>query len=495
MFESADLAHSIDKSTYRRSEPKLRAALLAAQSELRARGDFAALLVIGGVDGAGKSETVNLLNAWMDPRYIETAAFPPPSDEERERPRMWRFWRALPPKGKIGILFGAWHSEPILRRAMGKASKAELESDIADIARFERMLTDEGVLLLKLWFHLSKQQQKQRLKSLEQAKATRWRVTPTDWKRFARYDDFRRVAEHFIRQTSTAEAPWLIVPGADPKYRSLLVGRQLLAALRERLDDRPSGKAPDRIPPVLPPLDAIDALRALTLTQPLGKKRYDKALEHWQGKLNLLSRHPKFGNIAIVALFEGNDAAGKGGAIRRITAALDARQYQVIPVAAPTEEERAQPYLWRFWRHLPRRGHFVLFDRSWYGRVLVERVEKLCPEADWARAYGEINDFEAQLAHSGVVLAKFWLALDRDEQLRRFKQREQLAFKKFKITREDWRNRKKWDAYERAVCEMADRTSTDVAPWTLVEANNKYYARIKILRTLCHSIEAALDRV
>ena len=194
-------------------------------------------------------------------------------------------------------------------------------------------------------------------------------------------------------------------------------------------------------------------------------------------------------------VFEGNDAAGKGGAIRRVTGALDARSYHSVPVAAPTEEERAQPYMWRFWRQIPRHGRFTIFDRSWYGRVLVERVEGFCSENDWMRAYTEINDFEQQLARQNVAVVKFWLAISKQEQLRRFKAREKIAFKQFKITEEDWRNRKKWDAYEQAVCDMVDRTSTLIAPWTLVEANNKYHARIKVLKTVCQATEAALERV
>ena len=238
----------------------------------------------------------------------------------------------------------------------------------------------------------------------------------------------------------------------------------------------------------------MNVLRSLQLEQPLGREQYRKDLEKWQGRLNLLSRHARFRYLSVVAVFEGNDAGGKGGTIRRVTQALDARSYFNVSVAAPTEEERAQPYLWRFWRHLPRHGRFVIFDRSWYGRVLVERVEGFCSEADWMRAYGEINDFEEQLARHGVVLVKFWLAISKDEQLRRFRAREKIAFKRFKITDEDWRNRKKWGAYEGAVCDMVDRTSTGVAPWTLVEANNKYHARIKVLRTLCHALEAGLER-
>ena len=191
-------------------------------------------------------------------------------------------------------------------------------------------------------------------------------------------------------------------------------------------------------------------------------------------------------------MFEGQDAAGKGGAIRRITQALDARYYHIIPVAAPTEEEREQPYLWRFWRHLPRQGHFTVFDRSYYGRVLVERVEGFCREEDWMRAYAEINDFEEQLDMSGVIIAKYWLAITPEEQLQRFRAREKTGYKRFKITDDDWRNRKQWPQYERAVCDMIDRTSTDFAPWTLVEANDKYHARLKILKTLCQRIEEKL---
>ncbi len=194
----------------------------------------------------------------------------------------------------------------------------------------------------------------------------------------------------------------------------------------------------------------------------------------------------------MVLVFEGNDAAGKGGSVRRIIQALDARSYRVIPVAAPTEEERDQPYLWRFWRNLPRKGRFAIFDRSWYGRVLVERVEGFCSQADWMRAYGEINDFEEQMVRHRTVVVKLWLSISKDEQLKRFEEREKIGFKRFKITDEDWRNREKWDEYEMAVCDMIDRTSSEIAPWTLVEANDKYFARVKVLETLCERIEVAL---
>jgi polyphosphate:AMP phosphotransferase len=492
MFESAELGHRIDKETYQREEPALREALLNAQFDLAQAKRFPVVIVIGGVDGAGKGETVNMLNEWMDPRHILTHAFPEPSDEERERPRMWRFWRALPPKGKIGILFGAWHTQPIVDRVYGNIGKATLAQSIAEIVRFEKMLTDEGALVLKFWFHLSKERQRKRLKALEKDPKTRWRVTSTDWERFKNYDRFRKVSEQFLLQTSKAEAPWIVVEGEDPQYRMLTVGNLLLSAMREKLDQKPVSHLPDRTPPMLPRIDRRDVLAALDLNKKIARPRYQRELEQLQGRLNLLSRDPKFKDSSVILVFEGQDAAGKGGAIRRITGAIDARHYQGIPVAAPTEEERAQPYLWRFWRHLPRRGRFTIYDRSWYGRVLVERVEGFCSEYDWTRAYAEINDFEEQMIRNRTVLVKFWLEISKEEQLKRFKEREKTSFKRFKITAEDWRNRKKWDAYHAAVCDMIDRTSTSIAPWTLIEANDKYHARIKILRTLCKSIEAAL---
>lgn len=493
MFESAELGHTIDKVTYDALVPKLREDLLNAQFDLSQQSSFPVILLINGVDGAGKGETVNLLNAWMDPRHIEVHAMGEKSDEERERPPMWRFWRALPPKGKIGIFFGSWYTAPIVQRVMGKTKAANLNQSIDEINRFEKMLTHEGALIIKFWFHLSQEAQRKRLKGLEKNPKTRWRVTELDWERFKLYSKFRRISEQALRATSTAEAPWLVIDGTDPRYRSVSAGTILLEAMRQRLD-HPGTAIRSNVPPLQAPLDRLNVFNKLDLSQKIVKNTFDSELEKYQGKLNLLTRDERFHNMSVIALFEGSDAAGKGGAIRRITSALDARHYHIIAVAAPTEEERAQPYLWRFWRHIPRIGRVTIFDRSWYGRVLVERVEKLCSETDWLRAYGEINDFEEQLVKNNTVLVKFWLAITKEEQLRRFKEREKTGFKRFKITDEDWRNRKKWNAYETAACDMVDRTSTEQAPWTLVEANDKNFARIKILKTLCQQIEFRMKK-
>jgi AMP-polyphosphate phosphotransferase len=492
LFESAELGHTTDKKTYAREEPRLRAALLDAQFKLAQMGKFPVLILISGVDGAGKGETVNLLNEWMDPRHIQTRAFGDPSAEESERPPMWRFWRELPPKGKIGILFGSWYTSPIVDRVMGQTDDDDLQQSLDKIVRFERMLHDEGVLFLKFWFHLSKKQQKQRLEELEKNPRSRWRVTKLDWQRFKIYDRFREVSSHALRETSTADAPWTVVEGLDRRFRSLTVGTVLLEAMRERLSAQDSKPTSVNAPP-LAKIDNLGLLRNLDLTQRLTKPRYKKELEKWQGRLNLLSREKKyFKKHSLILVFEGSDAAGKGGAIRRITGAIDARHYQIIPVAAPTEEERAQPYLWRFWRHAPRRGRITIFDRSWYGRVLVERVEGFCEIADWMRAYSEINDFEEQLVDSGAIICKFWLHTSKAEQLKRFKLREKTSFKHFKITPEDWRNRDNWTGYEQAVCDMIDRTSTEIAPWFVIEAEDKYFGRIKILRTIVEQMEKVL---
>lgn len=494
MFESAELGHKVSKAVWKKEISALREGLLDAQLDLLTTKKCPVIILVAGVDCAGKGETVNILNEWMDPRHIETHALRDLTDEERERPRMYRYWRVLPPKGKIGIFIGTWYSRPLIDNVYGDIKNAELDQQLERILRFEKMLCDEGALVLKFWLHLSKDEQKKRLKTLEKDPSTRWRVTDTDWEHYKLYDTFRQVSERMLRTTSTPESPWTIVEGTDPRYRYLTIGKTLLAALRQRLDISEQPCHIEPIPPIMPAIDNLLILRTLDLSQKLKKSEYEEELEKYQGKLNVLTRNPDFKKLSVVVVFEGNDAAGKGGSIRRITQALDARQYRVIPIAAPTEEEQAQPYLWRFWRNVPRKSRFAIFDRSWYGRVLVERVEGYCDHADWMRAYGEINEFEEQMVRKRTVMVKFWLSIDREEQLRRFKEREKIGFKRFKITEDDWRNREKWEEYELAVCDMIDRTSTEIAPWTLVEANDKNYARIKVLKTLCERLEAALGK-
>ncbi len=496
MFDAASTGHKVGDDLYAKEVRELRSSLLAAQYELLDRPTCPVIVLVNGVDGAGKGESVNLLNEWLDPRHVRTRAFGPPTVEERRHPSMWRYWQALPPKGKIGVLFGSWYSDPIDARARAKPTDADLAAELERIRTFEQMLVDDGTVLVKLWFHLSKENQKRRFNELEKTKTTSWRVTSQDWKNAQRYDRLYKVSEVVLRETSTGVAPWLVVDGADANYRALSVGRALLAALRSRLGAANVAARKGKVqvvetdtatPPAVAIVQSLDTsaiLVSLPFTERLSREKYDIKVAKSQAKLGRLSRSPQAQHHAIVAVFEGMDAAGKGGAIRRMTQALDARRYVVIPIAAPTDEERAQPYLWRFWRHVPAEGQTAIFDRSWYGRVLVERVEGYASEAAWSRAYREINEFEQQLHDRGVVVVKFWLAITKEEQIKRFKERQATAHKQFKITPDDWRNRKKWDDYIRAASDMIDRTNTSYAPWTILEANDKHLARVRALETL-----------
>jgi len=491
MFESAELGHKITKAAFAEEEPKLREELLELQYELIEKAPFSVVVVIGGVDGAGKGELVNLLYEWMDPRHLTTHAIEEPTDEEGQRPEMYRFWHRLPARGKIALFLGSWYTDPIIDRTYGRTRVADLDRSLDEINRFERMLSSERVLVLKFWLHMSKKAQKKRLRELEEDPSTSWRVTPLDWERFDLYEKFRKNSERSLRMTSTGPAPWFVVESVDEEYRSLTVGRILRDAIKKRLAERTQNAVIPTAP--LPrSIDGRDVISNLDLGATIRKEHYEEQLPILQGRLAQVVRDKAWRKRNAVIVFEGSDAAGKGGAIRRITGALDARDYRVVPIAAPTDEEKARPYLWRFWRNLPRKGKLAIFDRSWYGRVLVEKVEGFCDEDDWMRAYGEINDFEENLAEAGTVVVKFWIQISPDEQLRRFEERKSTAFKRFKLGPDDWRNRDKWDAYQAAASEMVDRTSTEYAPWTLVEGDDKRYSRIKILGTLCDRLEAAL---
>jgi len=494
MFESAELGHTIDKKTFREEVRKLREALLETQFELREKGKFQVIVLISGGDGAGKGETINDIYSWMDPRYLFARAFSAPTEEELAHPFMWRFWNGLPPKGRIGLFSGSWYSRPIHRRINGEIDQAFFDQRIEQINRFETMLANEGALILKFWLHLTKEGQKKRFKALEKDPYTAWRVTKESWDSLKTHDKLQEVASHMLRLTNTSWAPWIIVESADDCYRSLTVGKLVLDALQRRLADKKEREYPVA-PPISPRTDSLDVLTALDLTKSLERKTYQLRLAGGRGRLSELVRSPEFKKHSLILVFEGQDASGKGGTIRRLSAALDARQYQILPIAAPSQEELAQPYLWRFWRQVPKKGRIAIFDRSWYGRVLVERVEGFCTEADWLRAYSEINDFEHDLMADGAIILKFWLHISEDEQLRRFKEREATAFKRYKITDEDWRNREKWDDYHQAVCDMVERTSTGQIPWTLVEANDKQFARIKVLETICNKLENVLQAV
>lgn len=494
MFEVAEQGRSVDKSVYKEKSAELRTRLLAVQAQLRSC-PFPVIIVLSGVDGGGKGEVVNRLNEWLDPHYLRTIALGEPTDEERERPKLWRFWRTLPAHGNIGIYVGSWYSDPIAKRVYQKIDDIELQDELTEINQLEELLTDGNALIVKCWLHLTKEAQIKRLKQLAKNPATKWRVTDQDRRHLGLYDDFIGVAERILTETNKAHAPWLIVEGSDVRYSSLTVGQHVLERIQQHLQhQRNIAKAP-ATPPSASSVDQYNFLGALNSNLKLDKSAYRKHLEKYQGKLNELSRHALAAKRSSILVFEGLGAAGKGSAIRRLTAAMDARHYQVIPIAAPTDEERAHHYLWRFWRHIPRAGQVTIYDRSWYGRVLMERVEGLAQYGEWQRAYSEIVNFEQALLAHGILILKFWLHIDRDEQLARFKRREQIGDKQFKMSEEDDRNRDKWNDYQQAANEMIARTGTSQSPWLAVESNDKYFARIKIIKAYCERLEKMLDEI
>lgn len=497
MFETAELGRSLPKDEYESALPDLRARLVQAQIDLK-KTPSRVLVIISGVDGAGKAMTVNRLNEWLDPRGVNTHAFDTPSDEERERPFFWRFWRTMPVRGRIGIFYGSWYTEPLIQTVYKKQKQADLDAAMRRIASQEQMLAEDGAVVLKLWLHLSKEAQYKHLKGLESDPHRHWRVLPTDWKHHRLYEKFIRVAGRMIRLTDRPHAPWNLIEAADDRYRDLTSGRLLLAAMEQALEVIQKTSAVSRRVAASPRLKITPIGRNRTildrvnLKKSLGKDGYRKQLARRQAEWNRLVWKAADKGVSNVIVFEGWDAAGKGSCIRRVTEAIDPRLFQIIPVAAPTEEERAHHYLWRFWKWLPRDGRVTIFDRSWFGRVLVERVEKFATAAEWSRAYAEINDFEEQLCRHGIVLHKYWIHLSKEEQLARFQKREKVKYKRYKITDEDWRNRAKWNVYKAAVNDMVAHTSTGNAPWTLVPGNDKRYARIFILKDLCRRLEKVL---
>ena len=490
MFESVLLGNKMEKKAFKENEAELREQLLLAQQALK-ENKTAILIIVAGMDGAGKGDVIDRLNKWLDTRNIQVHAFWNSTDEERERPAYWRYWRRMPAKGTIGIFFSGWYWKPLRQFGLGSEAESEFEHDMRLITETESMLHDDGMLIIKLWFHLDEKSQKQILKIREEE--TRDNPILREDKNIAKlYHQFTHSAERMIRMTDSVHCPWHLIEAKDSHYRDFTAGQFILKAMHKRLNEHRSldrrRVVHNRQAQVDPQKTVLDQVEQTAQDD----KNNHKRLKHYQDKLDDLAWKCFDKKRSVVLLFEGWDAAGKGGAIRRLTDPIDARLFRVISIAAPTDEELAHHYLWRFWRHLPRAGYFTMYDRSWYGRVLVERVEGFAQQDEWGRAYQEINDFEEQLVDHGIILQKFWLHIDKNEQMRRFEARQQIPWKQHKITEEDWRNRDKWDQYKLAIHEMIARTSTDKAPWIIIPANDKNYARLEVVRSVCDTIEKQL---
>ncbi len=485
----------LSKKKYEQALPALREQLVQLQVRLK-ESSAKVILIVAGVYGAGRGEILNTLGEWLDPRGVETFSFAAPTDEERERPLLWRFWRRLPACGRIGIFASSWYTEALREEIGNKREFAELDHELQGIRHFEKLLSDDGTLIVKIWLHISKEAQAARLRSIESDPDTAWRVTEDDWRAHKHYERLARTARYIVEKTDVPGAPWTVMDAADARARNLAVGTLLVRSFQSHL--RRSSRHNGRIArPSLNPRSLAPSgrrrLMALRLRHELSEEEYEEKREKWLGRLNRSIRALQAERRSLVFVFEGWDAAGKGGAIRRLTTAMDVRDYRVVPVSKPTDEERDHHYLWRFWRHVPRDGYIAIFDRSWYGRVLVERLEGFARPDEWKRAFKELNEFEEQLVDHGTVVVKFWMQVSKEEQLLRFRAREQITYKMHKINSEDWRNRRKWKGYEVAAGDMLALTNTRHAPWHIVPSDNKRHARLQILKTACKVIDSALD--
>jgi len=482
----------LSKQAYNAQVRQLRARLVQLQVRLK-EAPFKVILILAGPEGAGRGDLLNRLAEWLDPRGVETITYQAPTDEEKARPHQWRFWRSLPGLGRIGLQVGSWYTETLREEARSRRARDQLAREADRIRDFEKLLAADGTLIVKVWLQISEKAQGRRLRALRADPDTAWRVTEEDWHHHRIYDRLAATAQFIRRRTSQPGARWTVIDAEDERARDLAVARLLLEAFA-RQERKLARLAPPRPPRIVRPLRpaGVRRLRALPLDQEMSEEIYDGLREKWLGRLNRAVRAAMQAGRSVVFVFEGWDAAGKGGAIRRLASALDPRDYSVIPVAKPTDEEKHAHYLWRFWRHIPRDGRVAIFDRSWYGRVLVERNEGFFREAEWRRAYGEINDFERELTGHGTIVLKYWLHVSHEEQLRRFRDREVTPHKRHKLNAEDWRNRRKRAAYETAVGDMLALTNPPSAPWHLIPADNKRYARLEVLRSAARALEADL---
>ncbi len=447
------------------------------------------IVLIEGWGTAGKGSTISSIIRSVDPRFFKVASMSVVSEEERLRPFLYRYFTQIPEAGKFLFLENGWADEVCRLRAQEKLNKEEYTERVESIKRFERQLTDNGYLVLKFFFHISHKEQKKRLKELMDHKDTGFRVEEQDLWQNKHYDKYVDVYDKYLKCTNVAGAPWYIVDAEDKKWTQLQVLEVLCSGMEIALQNR------NRAMPFLQnifPLMKMPKLSEIALDKTIEDHVYKAQLKDLQHQLNTLHYRLYRKKIPVIIVYEGWDAAGKGGNIKRITGALDPRGFEVHPIACPEPHEKSRHYLWRFWTKLPKTGHIAIFDRSWYGRVMVERLEEFCSTNDWKRAYNEINEFEKELAYWGAVIIKFWVQIDKDTQLERFTERQNTLEKQWKITDEDWRNREKWDAYEEAANEMLQKTNTTYAPWHVLASVDKKYARIQALKIVIETLEAAL---
>ena len=496
MLEKIDLSKKVDKKTYRRVMDEAEEKLGLLQRECKDAG-IPVILVFEGMGAAGKGVQINRLIQALDPRGFDVYACDRPTEDEQMRPFLWRYWTKTPAKGRIAVFDRSWYRSVQVDRFDGLTREDKLGDAYQDILSFEKQLCDDGTVIMKFFLYIDKDEQKKRFKKLEGSKETSWRVTEEDWNRNKDFDRYLKMNEEMLEKTDTDYAPWVIIEAVDKDYAALKIVSTVMDRLEYELEHRrpEDEKTAQRQESKTRERFKNGVLSGIDLSKSLTEEEYKTRLKKLQKRLAELHSELYRLRIPVVIGFEGWDAGGKGGAIKRLTSNLDPRGYRVNPTAAPNDIEKVHHYLWRFWNSVPKAGHIAIFDRTWYGRVMVERIEGFCSEAEWRRAYQEINEMESHMANAGAVVLKFWLHIDKDEQERRFRERQANPAKQWKITDEDWRNREKWDQYEEAVNEMLIRTSTTYAPWIVVEENDKRYARVKVLQTVVDALEKKVKEV
>ncbi len=462
---------------------------LASQQMLLTEHKIPVLVLTEGWGTAGKGSLIGQIIQNIDPRFFKVATMDMPDEEESRKPFLCRYFSRIPEAGKFMFLDSGWMDEVTGKRLHGNMNQKTYEQRIDSIKRFERQLTDNGYLVIKLFCHIGKKEQQKRIDMLEKDIDTRWRVSEHDKWQNKHYDKCMEVFDRYLEDTNASSAPWYVIDAKSKKWAELQALDILTQGIEIALQNQ--SLAVPLLQNVFP-LAKMPKLAEIALDQGVEDKEYKEELSKLQDQLRDLHNRLYRKKVPVVIAYEGWDAAGKGGNIKRITQALDPRGFEVHPIASPEPHEKARHYLWRFWTRLPKTGHIAIFDRSWYGRVMVERLEGFCSENDWKRAYNEINEFEKELHDWGAVIIKFWVQIDKDTQLARFNDRQNTPGKQWKITDEDWRNREKWDDYETAVNEMIQKTSTSYAPWHILESVDKKYARLKALKIVIEELQKVL---
>lgn len=464
--------------------------LAALQIELKEK-KIPVLVIFEGWDAAGKGSVLGKVIKNLDPRFFDVRTLDKTSEDELRRPFLFKYFSRIPEVGKIMFWDGGWMEELNRSVLQGEISKQKYENRAKATRCMERQLLDNGYLVLKFFFHIDQKEQRKRMEQLLADRNTAWRVSEQDVWQNRHYGKCRKLYDHYMETYSDGRAPWHLIDAGNRKWAQLQIMETLTASLEERLKNG-EVKTEDKAASYEFPLVEMPKLSEIELDQEMEEEEYRRELAKCQKKLSQLHNKIHRRKIPVIIAYEGWDAAGKGGNIKRVVRALDPRGCDVHPIAAPQPFEKARHHLWRFCIRLPKTGHIAIFDRTWYGRVMVERLEGFCSQDDWMRAYTEINEFEKGLHDWGAVIIKFWVQIDKDTQLQRFTERQNTPEKQWKITDEDWRNREKWDQYETAVDEMIAKTSTEYAPWYILESNNKYYARIKALKIIIRELERAI---